>query len=224
MIEVLVAIAILALLSTLIFAAFDGLSRSKKGVARINDRHHEGRVAISRIARELEMAYVSMHAPIDLSLQVQKTFFRGKRATPLSRIDFSTFGNRRLDRDAHESDQADVSYFGSPDPERSGVTDLARRVRTTMSNTPGKGGRVELLATDVEGFDVEFLDPLTGSWIDTWDTTQAIGQGGRLPMQIRLTLVLNGGARRSTDGDRADIRFTTSVTVAAQRPLTFATQ
>ncbi len=224
MMEVLIAIGVLAMVSTLIYQAFDGLSRSKQGLARLNDRHHEARVALSRIARELESAYVSAHAPLDLSLQVQKTAFFGKRGSPMSRLDFSTFSNRRLDRDAHESDQADVSFFGSPDPQRSGVMDLARRVRTQMSPEPGRGGRVEVLATDVDLFDVEFLDPLSGEWTDGWDTTQAIGQAGRLPLMVRVTLVLNGGRRGERGRERAPLRYSTSVTIAAQRQLSFAIQ
>ena len=40
---------------------------------------------------------------------------------------------------------------------------------------PAKGGRVEVLCTDIELFELEYLDPQTGSWVETWDTTQAAG-------------------------------------------------
>ena len=43
---------------------------------------------------------------------------------------------------------------------------------------------------DVELFDVRYLDPLTGLWQDSWDTTQLTGQLNRLPLEVKVTLVL----------------------------------
>ena len=51
LLEVLVAIAVLALLSMLLYGAFSGMKRSKEGVERINDRQREGRMAMARMVR-----------------------------------------------------------------------------------------------------------------------------------------------------------------------------
>ena len=140
------------------------------------------------------------------------------------RVDFTAFAHRRLDRDAKESDQAEISYFGSEDPERSGVNDLARRVQTPIDLEPGRDGRVEVLARDIDLFKLEYLDPLSNEWVDRWDTTETTGQPGRLPLRIRVLLVLNGGQRKGVDLSREPIQLMTMVALPIQQPLRFATQ
>lgn len=212
------------MLSLLIYGAFSGMRRTKEGMQRLSDRHHEGRIAMQRMARELSSLYVSKHQPLDESVLVTRTALIGTRGTPGDRIDFATFAHRRLDRDAHESDQAEVAYFASRNPKADGVVDLVRRVSPRVDLDPEKGGRVEVLATDIDLFDLEYLDPVTGRWTDTWDTSQAIAQADRLPLQIRIVLVLNGGRRPGAQRGQDVIRLVTKVTPAIQRPLTFAVQ
>lgn len=224
LVEVLIAVAVLAAISVLIYAAFAGLKRSKEGIERVGDRHREGRLALARISRDLQSAYLSLHAPIDQSIAVQKTAFVATRGTPADRLDFNAFSHRRLDRDSHESDQAEISYFGSTDPKQRSVTDLARRVSPRLDLYPEKGGRVDVVATDIDLFDLAYLDPLTGQWTETWDTNQATGQLNRLPLQVRIVLVLNGGRRSAADRAQQTIRLETKVPIHIQRPLTFATQ
>jgi len=59
-------------------------------------------------------------------------------------------------------------------------------------------------------------------WNETWDSTQATGQPNRLPLQVRITLVLNGGGRARSDSGRNRIRFMTVVSLPIQQPLNFA--
>ena len=224
LIELMVAIAVLSMISILIYSAFSGMKRSREGIQRVSDRYREGRLAMARITRELQGAYVSSHIPIDQSIQVVKTAFIATRGTPADRVDFDSFSNVRIDRDSHESDQAEISYFGAPNPKRQGTTDLVRRVSSRLDLKPERGGRTEVLATDIDLFDLEYLDPLTGQWTDGWDTTQATGQVGRLPMQVRVLLVLNEGQRGAEGRGRKPIRMQTTIAMPIQRALTFATQ
>ncbi|MBN2196579.1 MAG: general secretion pathway protein GspJ [Polyangiaceae bacterium] len=219
-----VAITILSFVTMIIYGAFAGMKTSREGVQRITDRYREARLALSRITRDVQSVYLSKHVPIDESLQVVETAFVGQQGTPADRLDFNTFSHLRLDRNARESDQAEVSYFGSQDPERSGVWDLARRVNPFLDLDPEQGGRVQLLATDIDLFDVEYLDSLTNEWVETWDSRQALEQTDRLPLQLRVILVLNGGQRASAGRARGTIRVVTKIPVALNRPLTFATQ
>lgn len=224
LLELLVAIAVLAMVSTLIYGAFAGMKNSREGLIRVGDRYHEGRVAMQRIVRDLQSAYLSLQLPIDQSIAVQTTAFVGSRGTPADRVDFNAFSYQRLDRDAHESDQAEISYFGSQNPDQPEILDLARRVDPHLDLEPAKGGKVELLATNIDLFDLEYLDPMTGQWVETWDSTSAIGQLNRLPLQVRIVLVLNEGRRRSGDRGREPLRFVTKVSLPIQQPLSFATR
>ena len=143
---------------------------------------------------------------------------------PVARVDFNSFSNRRFDKDAKESDQAELSYFGSPNPDGSGEIDLARRISSRLDMEPERGGRVEVMATDVDLFDLSYLDAATGQWTDKWDSTQALGQHNKLPLQVRVLLVLNGGARSSVERSRRPLRFVTKVALAIRDPLTFAVE
>lgn len=224
LVEMLVAVAILAMISLLIYGAFDGMKRSKEGIERVNDRYREGRLAMARISRELQSAYLSLQTPLDKAIAVEKTAFIGTQGSPADRVNFDSFSNRRIDANAHESDQCEISYFGSDNPKEQGVTDLVRRISTHPDLEPTKGGRVEVLATDIDLFKLKYLDPTTGEWVDTWDSTQAIGQPNRMPLQVRVLLVLNGGRRSSAGGGRKTIRFMTQVDIPIEHPLTFAMQ
>lgn len=224
LIELLIAIGVLAMISMLLYGAFDGLERTKDGVTRLSDRYHEGRAALQRVAYELSGAYISAHAPPDQNLVAVRTAFIGVRDMPAARVDFNCFCNRRFDKDAKESDQAEISYFGSPNPDGSGEIDLARRVSPHLDVEPEHGGRVEVLATNLDLFELEYLDAATGEWTEKWDSTQALGQHNKLPLQVRILLMLKEGARTSAGRSRQPLRFITKVALAMRDPLTFAVE
>lgn len=223
LIEVIISIAILAAITSLLFGAFSALKRSKDGLSRVQDRQREARLAMARITRELQSAYLSAHVPLNQALQIQKTIFKGERGTPADRLDFTAFANRRLDKNSHVSDQCELSYFGMPNPDGSGTTDLVRRIDTELDLDPTRGGKIEVLATDIDLFDLQYLDAQTAQWQESWDTTQTTGQPDRLPLQVRVILVLNGGARSAAERSRGTIRLVTKVGLNMLQPLTFAT-
>lgn len=217
LLEVMVSIGILALVGTLIYGAFDGMSKAKNGLSRINDRYHQGRGAMSRISRELQSAFISGHQPLDVNLSVRNTAFIGHDSSDTDRVDFTSFSHRRFGKNLHESDQNELSYFVSRDPDSDKV-DLVRREAKTIDLEPDKGGVIQVLAENVESFDLSYLDPVTGEWIDSWDSTQAAGQLGRLPAQVKVTLVLKGGI-----GDKP-LKLVTKTPIAMLTPLTFGAQ
>lgn len=215
LLEVLVSITILALIGSLVYGALDGMQRSRTGLGRINDRYHQGRGALSRMSRELQSAFLSVHQPLVAAQSVRTTNFVGLDSAGFDRVDFNSFSHRRLARDSHESDQNELGYFASRDPDNYEKTDLARREAKTLDLEPTKGGVVAVLAEDVESFDLKYLDPVTGEWQDSWDASQAAGQLGRLPSQVWITLVLKGGI-----GDQP-LKLQTKTPVGMQLPLAF---
>lgn len=213
MIEVIVAVGVLAMVAVLMHGVVDSLSRGKKGEAIRSERVHEGREALQRIVRDLSSAYLSMHVPVNPSLVTQKTAFVGKSSS--HRIDFTAFAHLRTDRDAHESDQAEVGYFLAKDPDAPDKRDLVRREQTPIDFDPLKGGTVNVVAEDVDQFDVRFFDPTTGLWVESWDTMQISGQPNRLPLEVEIKLVLNGV------GGGAQYSYTTKVFLPIAQPLSF---
>jgi general secretion pathway protein J len=215
LLEVLVSIGILALIATLIYGAFDGMARSRAGLTRLDDRYQQGRSALARMSRELESAFLSMHQPPQQSQWIRTTAFIGKNQGTQDRVDFTSFSHRRLGRDLHESDQNELSYFIARDPNRSDKYDLVRREQKEIDLEPTKGGIINVICEDVTELDFSYLDPITGEWTETWDSTQAAGQFQRLPLQVKIRIVLRGGI-----GD-APIRLETRVPIAMQAAVTF---
>lgn len=220
LIELLVAMTILAFVGILVFGAVDGMRRSRDGVERVATRYREGRLAMARMSREIQSAYLSAHAPIDESLRVVDTAFIAEPGTPASRLDFNSFANRRLMTDSRQSDQIEIAYFSSENSETN-QTDLVRRV-AAPDEEPGEGGKIEVLATDIDLFELEYLDPLTGRWREEWDSTSVVGEKGRLPLQVKITLVLNGASRARDGGSRGKVRLVSKVTIHIQDTLNFA--
>jgi general secretion pathway protein J len=216
LLEVLVSISILAMVSVLIYGAFDGMSRARTGIGRLNQRYREGRLAMRRIATELSSAFLSAHQPLNQALAVRTTVFIGTNGTPADRLDFTSFSHVRVTRDTHESDQNELSYFGSQDPEVSGKTDLARREASIIDLDPTRGGQVLVLAEDIDLFDLHYLDAVTGMWQERWDSTQAMNQLGRLPLQVKITLVLRNGPGAK------NVPLVARVPISIQTPLSFA--
>ncbi len=220
-IEAMVAISILAIIATLVWGGFSQTTRNKKRVERDLDRHHVVTAALERMARELSMAFVSAHVNGTQALQTVITAFVGKDRTGGDRIDFTSFSHRRLYRNAHESDQNELSYFLMPDPDDSSNTVLARREQNRVDDQPQRGGRISILVRDVEDLEFEYLDPLSTNWVRGWDTTQAAGQPNRLPTQIKIRLTipnLRGQGPSQTFGTRAVLPITYALNHAIYNP------
>lgn len=212
LLEVMVAVSVLTLVSTLIYGAFTTITRGKQAASNLSERYRIGRVAMSRMSRELGMAYVSAHVAALPQLMTRVTAFTGTAR----RVDFDAFAHRRLLRDAHESDQAELSYFTVPNAKKSGQTDLVRREQAMIDDQHGKGGVVQVMVDDVDTFALRYLDPLSGMWTEQWDSTSAVGQLGRLPLAVEIYLVLKGGPA----GD--PIRIRTKAPVMINQPIAFA--
>lgn len=214
LIEVMVALGVLALIAALVYGAFEAMSRTRAGIDGASERYHQGRTAISRISREIQASFLSLHRPMqNPGLQVSQTIFRGQNGGVGDRVDFTSFSHRRLGFGAHESDQNELSYFVARG--KTGDTlDLARRESKIIDMEPTTGGVVQIMAENIALFELSYLDGATGDWKDTWDTTQ-VENFERLPRQVRVELHIY----RHVPGP--PYRFVTKVPIAMQGPLVF---
>ncbi len=221
LIEALLAIAILSIVSALVWGGFAQTTRNKKRVEEDLDRYHVVHAALERMQRELSMAYVSAQVNPSPALVTIKTIFASTDHHGGDRIDFTSFSHQRLLRDAHESDQNELSYFVTRHPQDPSRQVLARREQNRIDDDPRRGGRVEILVEDVLDFQLEFFDPISGEWVDRWDTSQAAGQPNRLPAQVKILLTVpdphNPGHPR-TFGTRARLPMQYALNHAIYNP------
>lgn len=212
LLEVMIAVSVLTLISVLVYGAFSTITRGKQTASQLAERYRIGRVAMTRISRELSMAFISLHQPMLASQNSRVTTFTGRS----NRVDFTAFAHRRLLKDAHESDQCELSFFTASNAKKSGQLDLARREQNIIDDQPGKGGVSQVLVDDIDTFSLKYLDPMNGMWTESWDTTSAAGQPNRLPLQVEIYLVLKGGPA----GDPIRLRSKTALSML--QPLAFA--
>lgn len=187
----LVASAILAMMAVMIFTAFEHTGRMRDRLGHRQERDHLARVAIAKLSRDLRSAFLSAHVNTTLTVRTGITGFIARDATHGDRVDFTAFTHRRLMRQAHEGDACEVGYRVEARRDSAGLYDLLRRESPRIDDNVERGGTLDVLVPDVADFQLKYFDPVTEDWKDTWDTTQASGEPGRLPPRVRITLTLN---------------------------------
>mgnify|MGYP003444822271 CR=1 FL=1 len=220
LIEIMAAMAILAIVSSLLYSAFVQTARNKQRIESEIDRYHEICSGIERIAHELSMAYTSAHRNPNEALRTMITGFVAKEAGGGSRVDFSSFSHRRLYRNAHESDQNELSFFVTNDPKQPSHKVLARREQRRVDDDFRKGGQSQILIEDVRAFELQFFDPLTSEWAPTWDSTQVSAQPNRLPTQAKILVTVPNVSGKGPDqvfGTRTNLPATYALNFAAYK-------
>jgi general secretion pathway protein J len=221
LLEIILAVTILALIGTMVYGGFSQTALNKARVEEDVDHSRVVHMALERMTRELTMAFVSTHANPSLDLRVMETAFIGKDHGNEDRIDFTSFSHRRLYRNAKESDQNEISYFVAEDPDDPRARVLARREQNRIDEDPRKGGKSQILVPGLTEFSVEYLDPLISEWVQAWDSEDMLGQANRLPTQIRIRLSVEDPRRPGkveTFGTRVSIPITYALNHANYNP------
>lgn len=221
LIEIILAIAILAIVGTLIYGGFAQTTLNKERIESDMDHYRTVHMALERMAREVSQAFISTHVNPSLDLRVVNTAFIGEDNGTEDRLDFTSFSHRRLYRDAKESDQNEISYFVTEDPDAPGSRVLARRQQNRIDEDPTRGGKSQILVRGVEEFNVEYFDPQLSEWVEEWASDDRFRQPNRLPTQVRFRLTVTDPTRpgkSQTFGTRATIPLTYALNHANYNP------
>jgi general secretion pathway protein J len=212
LVEVLVAMAILAMVTTLTWSSFRQSFATKSQIEAQAGRYRTVRLALDRIAREISMAYVSQDE--DMSQPERRTRFVGKRHTDIDELLFSYFGHQRLYQDANECDTALIAYYSARDRGDSRKINLMRRETRRLSyyKIDDQAGQSDVVCDDVVRLKLDYWDTRDKTWRDEWTTTQADGQSNRLPGKVRITLTVH-------DERGVEVPFQTMVRIAMSEPL-----
>lgn len=158
LIEVMVSVAILALMGVLIYSTLAMTIKAQRRATAIQERYHAARVTLERLRRELSMAFVSLHQAEDKRTQ---TLFEGDR----DRLDFDTMAHEAMAPDSHQSDQMEVGYrLDNVD----GLPVLVRREKLHIDDRPGRGGREEVICEGVKDLRFEYFDMAAEDWRSDW--------------------------------------------------------
>lgn len=187
LIEVMLALAIMAFMVGTLWSTFSQTSRVKKQVEASQDRIHTARVALMRMSREIEMAYLSEAEPITVT--EKRTRFVGSQSSSVDMLQFSYFGHQSLRANAAEADSSMIVYYGESDPNDRSLTNLMRReTRRIEALDPMKApGEAYILCPGVTRVRFSYYDHQKKDWKDEWDSMGADGQQ-YLPTHVRIWL------------------------------------
>jgi len=190
LIEMMIALAVLALMSVSVWTSFRGTIRGIETGTAIQNRYAMLRNTISRMDSEISMAYLSFNRPVQDDKYF--TLFEGRDSSEKDNLTFSAFAHVRMRKDANESDQSVIQYFLAPDPENEDRTHLYRRESNRLTgDLPEileKRAPAYIFCEDVESLDFQYWDPKNEEWINEWRTTKLDQQPDRLPPRVRFTL------------------------------------
>jgi general secretion pathway protein J len=211
MIELMLAMSIFAFITTIMWGAFSQTANSKKAIQSEQERTHTVRVALMRMARELEMAYLSDNE--NTAITNRRTFFAASSRADVDEVTFSTFAHQRLRAGAAEGDSSLISYFGAPDPDDRRVINLMRReTRRLQAEDPSTLlGEAYILCPDVTRVKFAFYDHRKKEWETEWSTLQASGTQ-YLPSHVRISLtVIDERGREVSYSTDARIQLTENI-------------
>jgi len=189
MIEVMLALAIFAFITTIMWGSFAQTANSKKVIQSEQERTHSVRVALMRMSREIEMAYLSDNE--NTAITNRRTFMVGSSRADVDELMFSSFAHQRLRASAAEGDTSIISYFGARDPDDKRIVNLMRReTRRLQAEDPRTlAAEAYILCPDVKRVQFAYYDHKKKEWVTEWSTLDASGMPF-LPTHIRIMLTV----------------------------------
>jgi general secretion pathway protein J len=189
LIEVMLALAILGFVTTIMWGAFNQTITNKRAIETAQERTHTVRVALMRMAREIEMGYLS--ASENTALSDRRTFLVGSSHGDIDELSFSSFAHQRLRAGLAEGDTSVINYFGERDPDDRRALNLMRREtrRLQAENPSNITGEAYVLCPDVSRLKFSYYDYKLKEWVNDWSTLNASGPQ-YLPAHVRITLTV----------------------------------
>jgi general secretion pathway protein J len=212
LLEILVATAILGIILMTIYGVLSRALYAKNHSEERADLYASGREAVLKIADELEGAL-----PPTAGVNIAFVGIPGTESVPTDAVQFAVVVRRQFSASQNRGGRAMVSYSLDPVKDTRNLYALRRQEQLLTEaapadpNDPGNGSSntdpttgeaippapttlAAYVLDQVAGLRFRYLDPMSGEWIDHWDTTeppppppqQPIG----LPGAVEITLFL----------------------------------
>ena len=193
LLEVMIAVAIMAGIISVIYSSFFTASRNVEQAEAVRDSSDMARTLVTKIADDISNAYYNKAMAI--------TIFNGKKEetettnekSRLDSITLTTLTNWRRPKTT-ETDLWEVGYFFKQKPDGSGYVMWRREKRELSRNIPAGEGGIEYEITDrVKLLQLRYN---TGgdTWYDEWNSATRFS----LPKLVEITVMLDSGMTYST--------------------------
>lgn len=214
-IEVLLAIAIVAALAAMTWSSISQMYKTRDFMEMRSARYQAVRVTMDRMTQELSASFLAgpefgfedipgeefAPEPAAEGFSPREPKQSGMIARD-NALHFTTFAHQRTVEGERAGNAAEIGYFlrSERDEEGNLVDSLIRREDTTFDDDLTRGGTLQVVLLDVTGLTFQFWDPgevqigtneeiAQGRWVDEWDTSRR-EFAGRLPTRVRITLSL----------------------------------
>ncbi len=196
LLEVLIALTVLSFMLIMVWYTTSSSIDVKNNMEIQQEREHEIRVAMNRMVKDLQSAYLSANETVNLDNR--RTLFVGKSTRPVDELRFSSLGHRVLWAESNESEQTWISYSAEDDPDDRSKTNLVRYESRRLSNEPWQSepAEIDVLLRDIEQVELEYFNWEDNEWQEGWDTTKVDAEKDRLPERVRITITM-----RAEEGD-----------------------
>ncbi len=215
LIEVLVAVALLAVIGMLTWQALGSATASKER-SETRDRSWGGaNLALSRMTSELQMAVLFTNTDwlgsSPSGEQRTKQAFIGKNTGDQDSLTFCSAAHTRYLKDVKESDLAEVGYFLESNADE-GPFVLKKREASPPDEVPEEGGTVTTILTGIHEMNFRYFDSIKNEFVDEWDSTQ-IDHFNKLPRAVEVELILQDPV-----DEEGRLRFKTMVLIEMPGP------
>ncbi len=184
LLEVVVAIGILAMIGMLTLETLSSALDTRDVLEEEDAANQSARVALDRLRRDLRLAYLTENTS---AVNTYRTQFIGKNDDP-DQLWFTTLSHHRMYRESRECDQTEVTYWTEDDPTMDGAKVLLRREAPRIDHEPEKEGLISPLAYHLKDVNYRYINPKTNTWADEWDTT-GVDTANFLPRAVQIALV-----------------------------------
>jgi type II secretion system protein J len=184
LLEVMIAMTILAMMSLLLYTSMSSTMSGKEDTEKKDNMNHSVALAFNKISNDLQMAFL-LPGPDFLGTDgTRKTVFKGTE----DKMDFASFSHVRYLKDAPEADFGEVGYSleDNKDDEGGGKL-LMRREAKVLDDKPDEGGTLEPLVEGVKEIHFSYFDTKKNDWLKSWDSSQ-LENSNQLPRAVKIEI------------------------------------
>jgi prepilin-type N-terminal cleavage/methylation domain-containing protein len=184
LIEVMIAIALIGVISTFTYMTISGASAVAEESSARSDLNAMGRGAMEIMRRELTASFISGN-----QTEYYKTVFVGTDRDPVDEVYFVARAHEKRYAAKKEGDTAEYGYWSEPDIHGGSFRTIMHREAPIIDDDPETGGTVHALCHNVRELQLRYYDAEKEEWVEEWDS-EGSDYTGRVPKAIEIRLEL----------------------------------
>lgn len=191
LLEVLIAVFILAIMSMMIWQITSNAYRGSEKTGRYNDIYQYARISLKKLTEDLAMAFLigpAMQGKRPDGTVTFETGFTGEDQGDSDRVSFVSFSNIRTIKNEKRSDIVKVEYYVEQCPDTEERTScLMRKESFQLDKDIKDTGSAFPIAKKVKRFNLEYYDPVKQEWRADWSTNDPVYMN-KLPRAVRISI------------------------------------